>query len=238
MSRVEQAKVGNRHHAARRSVHGRSTFNPGSERRAQARVTIFERSLKKMKPIHLAILLCLSCLDAVGEDKTGAESRSEFQDPRRQAGFHAWIEDGEKRQEIRLIDRSILIICWTPDHSKGDTETYEISGLQGRHSEAHAKRFLDEFYAAEQSEPKGQEASNVIIVGTGWGSGIVLREKLEELSQKHSFSVFYTQLSGVIGKGSLIEEPEWRLSLIRKAHERAMEKEPATTGPAIRSEPK
>ena len=151
-----------------------------------------------MKLLHLVSLVGLSCINAVGENETAADLKSGFHDPRHIAYFYEWIEDGEENEEIRLVDHSILIICWMPDQSKGDSATYEISGIQGRHSEAHAKRFIDEYYALEQSTGNGEEPSNVIIVGTNWGAGVQLREKLKDLSRKYSFSVFYAQGGGKV----------------------------------------
>jgi hypothetical protein len=188
-----------------------------------------------MKLLLLISLLGLPYTNAVGENEGGAEWTLDFHDPRHIDSLYTWLEDGSENQEIRQIDRSILIICWMPDTSGGDVATYQISGIQGRHSEAHAKRFLDEFYALELSKENGKEPLNVIIVGTNWGAGIHLKEKLKGLSKKHSFSVFYAG-GKPFRKVLLINEPESRLILIRKAHERATKSEqgaaeqPATAG--------
>lgn len=188
-----------------------------------------------MKIYSLTLLFCLSWTLAMGQD--APDFSRDFHDPRHVSGTYTWIENGVKREDLRLVDHSILIICWMPDTSLGGVATYQVSGIEGRHSEVHTKRFLAEFFALENSKGREEVASNVIIVGTNWGAGIRLEEKLKELSKKHSFSVFYAG-GRPFRRFHLIDEPESRLLLLREAHKRATKSEqvsadqPATAPPS------
>lgn len=167
--------------------------------------------------LPLIALVCIGLLQfsVDADEKSPPTLFGDFNDPRQTISIYEWIRDGKPEQRIRLLNNSILIICWVPD-SNGKFESYQISGIEGFHSRERIELFLDAFYALDQPKEVGVERLNVIVAGNNWGAGIALKEKLKALSREHKFSVFYAG-GWAFREARLIEEPEARQAMIREA---------------------
>jgi len=177
----------------------------------------FARKMKlRLLTLGLAILLTAN---GISDEKSQPKIWGDFHDPRQTISLYEWIDDGVDVEETRSISNSILIICWMPDKD-GKYETYQISGIEGKHSRSHVEKFLKEFYKLELPKEAGRGPLNVMIAGNNWGAGMGLKETLVKLSKKHSFSVFYAG-GWTFQKAVLTSEPAGRLKLIKEAHKLA-----------------
>jgi hypothetical protein len=173
---------------------------------------------KRLLPTLLALALSGS-LQA--EEKISAYVRV-FRDPRAYHGFNAGIQNG-KLVESGSISHSILIFDWRPAPD-GQSDVFQISGLDGYFKERHVAAFLREFYklSAEQKAAKKSRfpLMNIVAASNNWGPFGGLQSVFEELSGKYGLTVFYVGGSAY-DRTDLIEEGALSRPLIEEAFRRA-----------------
>lgn len=143
-------------------------------------------------------------------------STDDLPDPRRS---REWIRGGQDPDEAGF---PLLIIHWepAPDGSYGG---YQISGLEGYHSQARVEAFLTAFYSSYKKP--GPDVPSLVLCGNNWGSGAMLKPALAALSARLGLSIW--RAGGYFTRVHLIEEPEARLAALRAAFAASAPKKPA-----------
>ena len=134
--------------------------------------------------------------------------------------FYQMFDSGEDPKVMRLINNSILIICWLAPAPDGAFNKYQISGLDGYHTKEQVEKFLNRFYEADHKKETQMDTPNIILAGNNWGAGSDLKATLKSLSTKKALAVYFVG-GWAFSKATLIPELESRKRLIERTYQEA-----------------
>lgn len=157
------------------------------------------------------ILALLLMLHPASSAEIAAYDAMVFRDPRAFVP-RLIIQKGEQVEPKNSIQNAMLVIHWSPP-PKGETECYQISGVEGFHSRERVERFIKDFHALPR---EGEEVPPLLVAGNNWGAGSELISHLRDLSKTHGFDI-YLWSDRAFTQASLLPEPADRLAKIRKA---------------------